>query len=190
MAELLLKLIKQVELQVSSRNKQYKSTRDLNLKTMKQVVKTAVNNNFKINGEFEPSLNLPDNRAQSTLKVASKLGNIDGTNPVLTPEAFRELFDDIDCRVFTTHVEKIIERMQVLRVLLPYYEADILSAISYPYFNKSGEVMCDWNRLVPRSETQYEAAVATATLENRNKIGTMLANGVSEKAAIRAVLKI
>ena len=138
----------------------------------------------------ETHLDLPDNKSHSTLKVASKLGSIDGTNPVLTPEAFRELFDDTDCRIFTTLVEKVIERLVILRILLPYYEADILTAISYPYFNKSGEVMCDWNRLVPRSETAHEAAVASATLENRNKIATMLAKGVSQKAVIRAVLKL
>lgn len=190
MSDLILKLIRQVEIQISNRNKQYKSTRDLNIKVMKQVIKAAVNNNFKINDEIESHLDLPDNKTQSTLKVASKLGSIDGTSPVLTPEAFRELFDDVDCRVFTALVEKIIERLCILRILLPYYEADILAAISYPYFNKSGEVMCDWNKLRPRSETALEAAVASTTLENRNKIASMLAKGISEKAVIRSVLKL
>jgi len=189
MSNLILRLIKQVEIQITNRRIQYKSTRDLTITIMKQIVKTAVSKSFKVNGEMEPPLNLPDNKAQSTIKVASKLGTIDGTIPVLTPEAFRELFDDIDCRIFTTLVEKVIERMRIIRILLPYYEADILCAISYPYFYTDGQVMCEWNALNPRSETINEAKVMSASLVQRDKLATMLAKGVSEHAAVRAVFK-
>jgi hypothetical protein len=189
MSNLILRLIKQVEIQITNRRIQYKSTRDLTITIMKQVVKIAVSKSFKVNGEIEPPLNLPDNKAQSTMKVASKLGTIDGTIPVLTPEAFRELFDDIDCRVFTVLVEKVIERLCIIRALLPYYEADILCAISYPYFYSDGQVICDWNALKPRSETINETKAMSATLTDRDKLASMLAKGVREQAAVRAIFK-
>jgi hypothetical protein len=65
----------------------------------------------------------------------------------------------------------------------------MINAISYPYFDTEGQVICDWNKIMKRNETTEETTVMTTSISNREKIATLIAKGLSIKTVLRAVIK-
>lgn len=188
-SELIIKLLKRVEIQIHSRGRRYRSTRVMEPNMISKAVKVACDNGFKELDGTKSSIKMPDNKNEMTLRVASKIGAVDGLNPVLDANALRELFNDPECRSFMSIVQDIMERIKIVRIMIPFYEADMVNAISFPYFDSEGQVICDWNKIIQRSETPEEAAVITTSITNREKIGSLIARGIGVKAAIRAVIK-
>lgn len=187
-AEFIMKLLQQIQIQIIGKNKQYKSTRDMNLKLTTQIVSVAMDNEFKINGISESKIDANSQTHPSLVKVANSIGSIDDTNPMLTPEAFREIFEDVESKFFVSCLQKIIERMRIIRLLVPFYEADIISSIEFPYFNKNGEVICNWHKIIPRNESVTEALISTASISDRKKLAQYLARGLTERAAVGAAI--
>lgn len=187
-AEFLLKLLNEVKKQVTQKGKVYKSTRDFDSKLASQLIKAAMDNQFKINGVVHAKLEANSTNHPSLVKVASRIGSTDNTNPMLTPESFRELVDDVDTNFFISNLEHILDRLRIIRILIPFYESDIISALQYPYFNRNQEAVCDWHKIIPRSETANEARVVNLSATERNKLAEYMAKGISEKSALNAVL--
>lgn len=188
-SELITKLLKQVEIQMSARGHRYRSTRVMEETMMNKAVKIACDAEFKTSAGPKKPIKMPDNKNSMTLHVASRIGTVDGISPILNAETLRDLFDNTECRAFMSIVQDIMERLTIIGIVLPFYEADMIRAISFPYFDADGKVICDWNRVVQRNETVEEAAVMTTTITNREKIGTMIAKGVPLKSVLRAVIK-
>lgn len=188
-SELIIKLLKQVEIQMSAKGHRYRSTRVMEEAMMNRAVKIACDAEFKTLDGVKKPIKIPDNKNPMTLHVASRVGTVDGISPILNAETLRDLFDNTECRAFMSIVQDIMERLIVIGIVLPFYEADMIKAISFPYFDADGKVICDWNRIVQRNETTEEAAVMTTSITNREKIGTMIAKGVPLKSVLRAVIK-
>lgn len=188
-SELITKLLKQVEIQMSARGHRYRSTRVMEESTMNRAVKIACNAEFKTLDGVKKSIKIPDNKNSMTLHVASRVGRVDGISPILNAETLRDLFDNTECRAFMSIVQDIMERLTIIGIVLPFYEADMIKAISFPYFDADGKVICDWNKMIQRNETTEEAAVMNTSVTNREKIGTMIARGVPLKSVLRAVIK-
>ena len=187
-AEFLIKLLQKVQIEAISRNKEYTSTRDFDLKVATRLIAGAMDNSFKIDGQTVDKINAASTTHPSIVKIASELADKDGTTKLLTPESFREIIEDVDSRYFVSCFRQILERLEIMKVLVPFYESDIISAIEYPYFTKNGQIICDWTKIVPRNETEIETRVAVASVGQRNKIAEYLAKGLSQRAAINAAL--
>jgi hypothetical protein len=89
---------------------------------------------------------------------------MNGYSPILDSATLRDLFTNSEFRVVSTIFQNIMERLKVIRIILPFYEADIINALVFPYFDKDGGLLCDWNTLQPRVETQEEAAVMITSI--------------------------
>lgn len=187
-AEFLIKLLDLIKVQVTSKGKQYTSMRDMDLKVASQIVSWCMDNEFKISGELHQKLDANSQKHPSLVKVASNIGTIDGTKPILTPESFRELLDDVECNYFISCFQKILERARIIRLLVPFYEADIICSIEYPFFNKTGDVICDWHKIIPRNETPDETRAANGTTTERKKLAGFMARGMSVRAALGAAM--
>lgn len=187
-AEFLMKLLQQIQAQIINKGKRYNSTRDMNLKLATQLVSATMDNEFKMNGIIDSKIDANSQAHPSLVKVANSIGSIDDTNPILTPEAYREIFDDVESKFFVSCFQKIIERLRIIKLLVPFYEADIICAIDFPYFSKNGEVICSWPKIIPRNETTVEALVASASISQRKMLAQYLAKGLSERAAVGAAL--
>lgn len=188
-SELLIKVLKEVEIQVKNRGIKYRSSRTLTRSIMNQAVKIACVAEFKSPNVANKPIKLPENKDNATIYVASRIGTTDNVNPILTAQAIRELFDDPECRTFMSGVEEIVERLTIIKVVLPYYEADMISSITYPYFDREGEVICDWSKLSSRSETEDESIVISLPAREREKVAKMIAKGLPLKTVLRAVTK-
>jgi hypothetical protein len=187
-AEFLIKLLEQIKIQVTSKGKQYTSMRDMDLKNTSQIIGWCMDTEFKVNGTLEQKIDANSQKHSSLVKVASTIGSIDGTSPVLTPEAFREIFDDVESNFFVSCFRKILERMRAIRLLVPFYEADIICSIEHPFFNKDGAVICDWHKIIPRDETPDETRAANGTTTERKKLAGFLAKGMSTRGALGAAM--
>lgn len=188
-SELITKLLKQVEIQMSAKGHRYRSTRVMEETMMNKAVKIACDAEFKTPDGPKKPIKMPDNKNSMTLHVASRVGTVDGISPILNAETLRDLFDNTECRAFMSIVQDIMERLTIIGIVLPFYEADMIRAISFPYFDADGKVICDWNKIVQRNESYEEAAVMTTSITNREKIGTMIARGIPLKSVLRAVIK-
>lgn len=190
-SELIFRLLKQAEMKIESNGRRYRSTRVLKSNMIHNAVDITCKAQFRKTSDIEDVSNIviPTNKDETMIQLATKLGSIDGMTPVLSDVALRELFTNSQFRVISTIFQSIMERLKVIRIVLPFYEADIINSLIFPYFNKEGELMCDWNKLQPRSETTEEAVIATTAITVRNNIGRMLARGVSVKSAINACIK-
>lgn len=187
-AEFLIKLLEQIKIQITAKGKKYTSMRDMNLKLTSQIITYCMDNQFKINGTIEQKIDANSQSHPSLVKVASSIGSVDGTNPILSPEAFREIFDDVEANFFVSCFQNILERMRIIKLLIPFYEADIISCIEYPFFNKDGDVICNWHKLIPRNEDPNETTAANAKIPERKKLAEFLAKGMSTRAAFGAAL--
>ena len=188
-AELIARLLKQVEIQVIARDHGYRTTRVLELKMVKNAVEIACKSEFKDPEGLRGPIKMPDNKNTAAVKLAEKIGAIDDLIPILDANALRELFNSIELRPLMSIIQDIIERICIIRIILPFYEADMINAITYPYFDTEGQIICNWARLTKRNETTDEAVVMNTTITNRKKIGTLLAKGLSIKTVLRAVIK-
>lgn len=188
-AELLIKILKQVEIKVKDQGIKYRSSKTLTKQMASAVIKIACNSEFKSNGLVNRAIKLPDNKEPATMLIASRIGSTDSSNPILTAHAIRELFDDSECRTFMVAFEEVMERLKTLKVLLPFYEGDMINALTYPYFDKEGNVMCTWSKLAPRSETDDENTIMGLKAKEREQLGQLVAKGVSLRAALKAVVK-
>lgn len=188
-AELIVKLLKQVEIQISSRGHAYRSTRVMEPRMVKAAVKVACKCEFKDSTGIRAPIKMPDNKNEIAAKLAEKIGAIDDLIPVLDANALRELFSSTDLRPLMSIVQDVVERICIIRIILPFYEADMINAISYPYFDTEGQVICDWNKIMKRNETTEETTVMTTSISNREKIATLIAKGLSIKTVLRAVIK-
>ena len=188
-SELIIKLLKQVEIQIIAKGRRYRSTRVLEQNMMVNAIKVARKAEFKDSYGFKKPIKKPDNKNPMIVHLASRIGSVNDISPVLNPETLRELFEDPECSPLMSIIEDIMERLRIIRIMLPYYEADMINAISFPYFDKEGQVICDWNKIVPRHETEEEAQVMNTSIKNRERIGTMIAKGVQLRTILRAVIK-
>lgn len=187
--DLILKVIKEAEKKIIERGKQYRSSRALKDNMMNAAVRIACKEDFKIDGEVRSVIKLPESKSPMVLKLARRLGSIDGIAPVLNPTTLKELFEDTDVRALMSIVQDIMERLSIIKIIIPFYEGDIIKSIYYPYFDKDGELLCHWDKIVPRQETPEEALVMNATATIREKIAKMLAKGASMKATLRVCIK-
>ena len=189
--ELIIKILKQVELQAMTRGCRYRSTRVMEKNMMRSAVEVACKTGFKVSpGVSKEPIKLPANKEPMILHIAGRVGEVNGIMPVLNSEALRDLFSDTNCSSFMSIVEEVIERLKIIRIMIPFYEADLVNAISFPYFDSNGSAICNWNLIIPRNETAEEAEVIGASVTNRKKIGTMIASGIKTKAAINSTIKM
>lgn len=188
-AELIIKICREVDIQARSRGIRYRSSRELSRQLMNKAISVACSSEFRSTKVSSKPVKLPENKHSATLYIASRIGAVNDINPVLTAQAIRELFDDPECRIFMSAVEEIVDRLSIIRIILPYYEADIISAISYPYFDQEGRAICDWSKISSRSETPDESAVMSLQSKDRERLGIMLAKEVPIRAALSAVTK-
>lgn len=96
--------------------------------------------------------------------------------------------DDPDCRTKATLLGDVVSRLCRIRWILPYYEANILANLEFPYIDQEMQVLCIWSALRDRPETPEERRVIEAQVSKRKKIAELLASGSSIKSAINAVL--
>lgn len=174
---------------MSARGNRYRSTRVMNESMMNKAVKIACEAEFKTSEGIKQPIKIPDNKNPMTLHVASRVGTVDGMSPILNAETLRDLFNNTECRAFMSIVQDIMERLRIIGVVIPFYEADMIKAISFPYFDADGKVICDWTKIVQRNETNDEAIVMTASITKRETIGKMIAKGVPLKSVLKAVMK-
>lgn len=188
-AELLIRILKQAEIKIKSRGLDYRSSRSCDRNFTINSIKIVMKCDFR-----DPIMNaiqtkLPENKDTSTLKVASRIGTLGGIQSVVTPESIRELVMDPECRTFMSAFEGILERLRAVKVGLPFYESDILASIGSPYFNKDGELICEWNNIRSRQESELEREVYVMKAMQRSTLLEMLAKGVPLRHAIVAVRK-
>lgn len=188
LSDMVAKLIGIVEVQVSARNKRYRSSRDMTQSTLQTAVSVACKATFRVEGKVLTPLTIPTAKSVGALTVAKRIGTTNGVRPALNALAFKQIMDDPDCRTITTLLGDIIFRLCEIRWMLPYYEADILRSLEFPYIDQEAQILCTWNALRDRPETLEERRVIEAQATKRKKIGELLANGCSVKSAINAVL--
>lgn len=107
---------------------------------------------------------------------------------MLTLEAFREIFNNVKSKFFALCFQKILERMCIIKILILFYEADIICAIEFLYFNKNSKAICNQHKIIPRNKSTSEARIASATILERKVLGHYLARGLSKRAAIGAAI--
>lgn len=190
-SELIIKLLHEAEIKVDAKNRRYRSTRTITLNMVEKAVGVACKVEFKASADIQDvsAIKIPDNKDPTMVQLASKIGSVDDIAPVLNANALREIFINSEFRVFTTIFQTIMDRLKIIRIMLPYYEADIINAISFPYFDKDGELLCDMAKLMPRAETEDEAVMMTSKVTARENVGKMLAKRVGIRSAIKACIK-
>jgi len=156
---------------------------------VKAAVKIACKSEFKDSNGTRGPIKMPDNKNDIAVRLAEKIGAINDLIPVLDANSLRELFSNTELRPLMSIVQDVIERICIIRIILPFYEADMINAISFPYFDTDGQIICDWNKIMRRNETSNEAAVMNTTISNREKIAGLIAKGLSVKTVLRAVIK-
>lgn len=183
---LLLKMLKQADILIRQRGITYRSTETLTKSALAGYMKLACDNEFKTTNQHRGQIKLPENKDTATLLVASRVGSVDGTIPILTPSAMRDLMDDPECRTFMSALEIVIERLRTVRLVLPYYESDMLNALQYPFFTKEGELMCNWEHLIPRQQTEAEVTMSKLQSKSKKVYVTLVAKGSRTSSALSA----
>lgn len=188
LSDMVAKLISMVEVQVSARNKRYRSSRDMTQSILQTAIGIACKATFRVRGEILPALVIPAAKSMSALTIAKRIGTTNGVRPALNALAFRQIMDDPECRTMTTLLGDVISRLCIIRWMIPYYEADILTSLEFPYIDNEAQILCKWSALQDRPETPEERKVIEAQVTKRKRIGELVANGSSVKSAINAVL--
>lgn len=180
-SELLIKLLKQLEIQIVDRGIRYRSQRTLTEQIMSQAIKSVCSTEFKTESGYDPLIKAPDSKNIAVLHVASVIGSdAIGVNPILTPASIRELFDDIKSRPVMSLLQDAVDRLRTVSVLVPHFEGDILKATPYPFFNSQGLPLCNFAAIVPRSETENERLVMDANATMKQKVSAMLCKSIAQ----------
>lgn len=187
-AELLVSVIRLVEVAVRSRGIKYMSTSDLTRQAATSIIGAVCGREFSRLEGNHGIIKLPENKSSATLRVASRIGTVNGITPTLTADSLRELMHDSECRTFMSAFEQIVERIRYVRVVLPFYEADMLNAMNYPYFDKEGSVICDWSRLSVRNQTATEIVASKFKVREKETVIALMARGASESIAVNTVV--
>lgn len=188
-ADLLIRLLKQVEAEAKSRSINYRSAKPFDRLYASSAIRIVCKNKFadKFSNLSSGIIELPDNKSVATVRIASRIGEIGGISPVMTNESIGQLFEDTECRTFMSGFEEILERLKVISITLPFYEADMINALYHPYFTSDGKIHCKWNLLAARQENERERKVsALGGVKKREILGKMLTTGIDFKAAIKA----
>lgn len=188
-AELLLKVLRVAETMIKLRGIDYRSSRTCNRSVVSSRIRTLIATNLEYRGYEVSSSKFPENKDNATLKVASRVGTVDGFSSVLTAESIRDLMLDPECRTFVAASRDVVERMKIVRLGIPYYEADILEAIEYPYFNSAGELICEWGKLNARTETEVERKVSELPAKSRETLIKYMGNLCAVNLALTAISK-
>lgn len=188
-SEFIMIILKQAEIQIKSRGKGYRSSRTMERVMLDKAVKILSETDYKVGGKAESKINIPETKSDPCVYLASKIGSTDSVKPVLTPHAIIQLLNDPNCRTMVSAIDDIITRIRVIKWMIPYYEADILDSLMYPYFDENGHVICDWSKINPRSENSIEAKIFDAKVAKRENLGKMVIGGVSFDRAFKIVLE-
>lgn len=189
LSEFILHILKQTEIQLKSHNKGYRSSRTMERVLLDNAIKVLANTDYKVGGDKRPKLDLPKTNSDSCVYLASKIGSTDKVKPIILPQNITQLFNDPACRTMIATVEEIMVRLKAIRWMIPYYEADMVNALNYPYFDDDGKVICNWGDLVPRSETNTEARIITAKTKTRETLGRLVITGIAFDKALTMTLK-
>lgn len=188
MADLLSRIVAVLERYVSHRGMRYVSTKSLTVDDIKKCIKIVTSNDYKENGIKYEAPALPGAKDPVVLLMASKLGtNIPGADKKLHAAALRQILLDDNTRTFISSFEIVIKRVKIVRVLLPHYEADIINAMMFPFFNEDGEAICAWDQLSKRNPTPQEEAVMKLKAKRKEDVGKMLLAGVSLNNCIKSI---
>lgn len=189
LSEFIMTILKQAEVQIKSRGFGYRSSRTMERRMLDKAIKVLADVDYRINGEVKPKIGLPSTDSESCIYLASRIGSLDSIKPILTPNAITELFNDPACRTMTSAVEEIMSRLPVIRCMLPYYEADIINALMFPYFDDEGHVLCNWAKLKPREETPEEAEIFSAKVPDKEMLGKLLISGQPFDRAFKVAIR-
>lgn len=188
-SEFIMIILKQAEIQINSRGKGYRSSRTMERTMLDKAIKILCETNCKMDSKTETKVGIPETKSDGCIYLASKVGSTDSVKPILTPNAIVQLLYDPSCRTMISAVEEIISRISIIRWMVPYYEADILNSLMYPYFDENGYVLCDWSKITPRSETPQEARIFEAPVKKKENLGKMVVSGVPFDRAYKVVLE-
>lgn len=188
MADLLSRIINVLEPHIYARGRRYVSCLDLNVDDIKKCIKIVSSSSYKENGITQEPLRLPVAKNPVVLLMASKLGTKDaGGNKILHAAALRQIIVDDATRTFTSSFTFVLKRLKVIRVLLPHYEADIINAMIFPFFDEEEQVICNWECISPRAPTAQEDAVLKLPVKKKEELGKMLLAGASLANCIKMV---
>lgn len=188
-SEFIMVILKQAEIQIKSRGKGYRSSRTIERVMLDKAINVLTEADYKTRGMTETRIKVPETKSDPCIYLASKVGSTDSVKPILTPHAIIQLFNDPNCRAMTSAIEDIISRISVVRWMIPYYEADILDSLMYPYFDENGYVICDWSKINPRPESPLEARIFEAGVTKRVKLGKMVVGGISFDKAYKLIIE-
>jgi hypothetical protein len=189
LSEFIMTILKQAEVQIKSRGFGYRSSRTMERRMLDKAIKVLSEVDYRINGEVKPKIALPSTDSEGCIYLASRIGSLDSIKPVLTPTAITELFNDPACRTMTSAVEEIMSRLPVIRWMIPYYEADIVDALMFPYFDSEGHVLCNWGKLTARDETPEEAEIFNAKVPDKEMLGKLLISGQPFDRALKVAIR-
>lgn len=189
LSEFILQILKQTEIQIKSHNRGYRSSRTMERTMLDKAIKVLSENDYSVGGVKKPKLDLPKTNSESCIYLASKIGSTDSVKPIITPHYMIQLFNDPSCRTMMSTIEEIMSRLKVIRWMIPYYEADMVNALTYPYFDHDGKVICNWRDLNPRSETEVEAKIITAKIERKEMLGKLVIAGIKFDKAMSTALR-
>ena len=184
-SEFIMGILKQAEIQIKSRGKGYRSSRTIERTMLDKAIKVLSEVDYNVNSERKAKIDIPETKSEPCVYLASRVGSTDSIKPVLNPYSIIQLFNDPNCRTMTSAVEEIISRLKVIRWMIPYYEADIVESLIYPYFDENGNVICDWSKINPRSESPLEAKIFTAKVDKREILGRLVIKGINFETALK-----
>lgn len=188
-SEFIMIILKQAEIQIKSRGKGYRSSRTMERVMLDKAVSVLTEADYKIGDTAQTRIKIPETKSEPCVYLAGKIGSTDSVRPVLTPHAIIQLFNDPNCRAMISAVEDIISRICIIRWMIPYYEADILDSLMYPYFDENGYVICNWSKINPRAESPLEAKIFDAGVTKRVKLGKMVVGGIAFDKAYKVVIE-
>lgn len=188
-SEFILQILRQAEIQIKSQGKGYRSSRTMERVLLDKAITVLCETEYKVGGTTKPKLDIPKTASESCVYLASKIGSTDRVKPIITPQYMIQLFNDPSCRTMISVVSEVLSRLKFIRWMIPYYEADIVNALEYPYFDDDGKVICNWGSINPRSETETEAKILTSKVEKRIMLGKLVIRGVEFDKALATAMR-
>lgn len=172
---------------VKSAGIDYRSPRKMQRTTLCSIMRRVAAATVKNGDEVMGAVELPENKDDATLQVAERLGSLRGFVQTVNAASIATMIDDTQLRAFMNAFYTIVEKLRCVSWVLPYYESDLIRAMSWPFFNAEGELMYNYAMMVARKETDQEKAIFELGTKKKERLIEMVTSGVPLHIALRAV---
>lgn len=156
----------------------YYCARTLEVSKLKQICRIIAKvKNIAVPHITDPSIIFVSQRIFSAQK---------GVIPSVTLDTFYEITMSNVALPLMSAIREIHRYLLQVRESIPYIYGDILAAIDYPYVRSTPdmELNCNWDKIIPRTETLIERRLAEMTIMQRYHYIERVLDGDSKISAV------